>query len=202
MPAGGKFVRRGCNPSVCCSDSGLFHEELNLIDRSVARDSLREIVQRLIITPDDLLTGGFFAYFVINDAVSGHINAHICGRLIGVGMEELLKDRGENREYLNIAVIIHGGPAICLQMERVDHVHIIQICRGRFISQIHRMLERKVPDGEGLELGIARVNSARVFVIQLGEAGRHLAASGTGSRYDNQGPGRFDIIILAVSVFA
>ena len=62
------------------------------------------------------------------------------------------------------------------------------------------MVERKVPDREGLELGIPCFDAAPVFVIELGEAGGHLAAAGSGRRDDDERAGGLDIVIPSVSV--
>ncbi|MPM53669.1 hypothetical protein SDC9_100438 [bioreactor metagenome] len=47
------------------------------------------------------------------------------------------------------------------------------------------MAQRQVPDGECLELGVARAYSALVLMIELGEAGGHFAAAGAGRRDDD-----------------
>ena len=82
-------------------------------------------------------------------------------------------------------------------MERVDHVHVVQVRRGRLIGQVHRVLQWQVPDGERLVLGVARPDAPPVVVVQLAQAGGHLAAAGAGSRYHDQRPRCFDIFVLA-----
>ena len=52
-------------------------------------------------------------------------------------------------------------------MEGVDHVYIVQIRRGGLIGKIHRMIQRDIPDGEGFELGVARLDAPLVFVVYL-----------------------------------
>ena len=52
-------------------------------------------------------------------------------------------------------------------MEGVDHIHIVQIGRGGLVGQIDRVLQRQIPDGEGLILGVTRTDAPLVFVIQL-----------------------------------
>ena len=87
-------------------------------------------------------------------------------------------------------------------MERVDHVHIVQVGRGGLVGQIHRVLEGNVPDGEGLELGVTGLHAALVLVVQLGKAGRHFAAAGAGGRDDHQRALSLDVIVLAVALVA
>ena len=82
-------------------------------------------------------------------------------------------------------------------MERVDHVHVVQVRRGRLIGQVHRVFQRQVPDGERLVLGVARPDTPPVVVVQLAQAGGHLAAAGAGSRHHDQRPGRLNVFVLA-----
>ena len=58
----------------------------------------------------------------------------------------------------------------------------------------------KVPDREGLKFGVSGTDSALVLVVELGEAGGHLSASGSGGRHHDQGTRRADIIVAAVAV--
>ena len=82
-------------------------------------------------------------------------------------------------------------------MEGVDHVHVVQVRGGGLVGQVHRMLQRQVPDGEGLELGIARVHAPLVLVVELAQAGGHLAAAGAGGGDHHQAALGFDIVVLA-----
>ena len=84
----------------------------------------------------------------------------------------------------------------------VDHIDVVQIRGSCLIGQVDRVIERQVPYREGLELGVAGLHAAAVLVIELGEAGRHLAASGTRRRHNDERSCGLDIIIAAVSLFA
>jgi len=64
------------------------------------------------------------------------------------------------------------------------------------------VLERQVPDGEGLELGITRVHPVLVVVVELGEARGKLAAAWSGTRYDDQGLVGLDVLVGTVSLLA
>ena len=61
------------------------------------------------------------------------------------------------------------------------------------------MLQRNVPDGEGLKFGVTCRNAPLVFVVKLGKAGGHFSAAGAWSCDDNQGTFGFDIIIFSVA---
>ena len=60
-------------------------------------------------------------------------------------------------------------------MERVYHVHIVEVGGRRLVCDIDRMLEGETPHRESLEFGISGLNSATILVIQLREAHRHLS---------------------------
>ncbi len=105
----------------------------------------------------------------------------------------------QHREYLYVAIVIDCRLPIRLQVERVYHIEIAQIGSGRLIRQIHRVLERKIPYRERLELRISRFDTALIIVIQLREAHRHLPAAGPGGRYHDKRSLRFNIIILTES---
>ena len=64
------------------------------------------------------------------------------------------------------------------------------------------MLERQVPDREGLKLGIACLDAVLVLVIELRETDRHLARARTRRGYHDQTARGFDIIISAVALVA
>ena len=87
-------------------------------------------------------------------------------------------------------------------MERIYHVYILKIRRGRLIGKVDRMLKRKIPYGEGFEFGIPCRTPALVLMIKLGKAGGKLSASGAGSRDHNKRPGGFNIIVFAVALRA
>ena len=62
------------------------------------------------------------------------------------------------------------------------------------------MLQGQIPHREGLILGIARFNAPLMLMVELAQAGGHLAAAGAGSRYYDHGSGGLNIIILTEAV--
>ena len=87
-------------------------------------------------------------------------------------------------------------------MEGVDHVHVVQVSGSGLIGEVDRVLEGQVPDGEGLELGVARLDAPLVLMVELGQAGGHLTAAGAGGCDDDEGALGLDVVVLAVALVA
>ena len=85
-------------------------------------------------------------------------------------------------------------------MEGIDHIHIIQIGGRRFIGDVCRMIERKVPDREGLEFCIARADAALVIMVDVGQAGCHFSAAGTRRCDNDKGARGFNIFVFPVAL--
>ena len=85
-------------------------------------------------------------------------------------------------------------------MERIDHVHIVEIGGCSLVSEVYRMLKRYIPDRECLKLCISGLYAALVFVVELGETCGHLAASRTRCCNDDERSCGLNIIVLAVAL--
>lgn len=107
----------------------------------------------------------------------------------------------EHRKNLDIAVIVDRGDAVSTQMEGIDHVDIVEICGSGLVGEIDRVFKRKIPDRESLKLCISGADTAFVFVVELGEAGRHLSASRSRCSDNDERSCCLNIIIFAISVF-
>ena len=88
-------------------------------------------------------------------------------RVIFDTADDLVQDPSQDGKGLHVPVIVDGALVVGLQMERVDHVNIAQIGRGRLVGGVDRMAQGEIPDGEGFELGIAGSRSPAVFVVDL-----------------------------------
>ena len=86
-------------------------------------------------------------------------------------------------------------------MEGVDHIHIVQIRRGGFVSQVDGMTQRQIPDGECFKFRVSGFYTPFVFMPDLTQAGGHFPAAGTGSRYDHQRTAGLNIIVFTETVF-
>ena len=93
----------------------------------------------MIIAADDFLPGRLPHRFVVQNAIAHHIDPHIRGGFIRAAAVNFGENSLQHREDFHIPVVIHGGDSVGFQMEGVDHIHIIQIRRGGFISQIDRV---------------------------------------------------------------
>ena len=180
----------------------LTHQQFQLENGVVAAAAVAAVAQGGIVAADDLLTGGGLTGLVVIDAVARHIHAHVGGGLIGALAGNMLKNSGQDGEDLHVAVIVHRGLAVGLEMEGVDHVHIVQIGGGGLIGQVHGVLQGEIPDGEGLKLGVTGHDAPLMVVIQLGQAGGHLAAAGAGCGKDNQGTSGLHIVVGAKTLVA
>ena len=87
-------------------------------------------------------------------------------------------------------------------MVGVNHVHILKIHRSRFVSQVHGVLERHAPYGECLKLCVSRLHAALMLVVELAQAGSHLAAAGARGSNHHQAAAGHHKLILAISIFA
>ena len=87
-------------------------------------------------------------------------------------------------------------------MEGVDHVHVVQINGRGLVGEVHGVTQRQIPDRERLELGVARAHTALVLVVELAQAGGHLAAAGAGRGHDDEAARRLDVVVAAEAVVA
>ena len=94
---------------------------------------------------------------------------------------------------------IDGYLVVCLQMERVNHVDIVQVGSSSLVSDVYGMLQWQIPYGESLELSVAGTDAALVLVIELAEADSHLARARTWSGDDDQLARGLYVVILAKS---
>ena len=111
--------------------------------------------------------GGLAADLVVGDAEAHHVHAHVRRGLVGNGAGQALKQGLQKREGLDVAVVVHRGFAVCGEVEVVDDVGVVEVHRGCLVGQVHRVVERQVPDGEGLKLGVARLHAAQILVVDL-----------------------------------
>ena len=52
-----------------------------------------------------------------------------------------------------------------LEVERVDHVYVVEIGCGSLIGDVDGMLEGQIPDREGLEFCISGLDATPVLVV-------------------------------------
>ena len=180
----------------------LFHHKFELVNLILFGVALADLAQSIVITADDFGIGCFAHGSVINDAITSHVHAHVRRALVRRFTEDSRKEGVQHREDFDVTVVVDSRLAVSFQVERVDHVHVVQVSGSRFVCEVHRMLERNVPNRERFELGIAGLDATLVFVINLRKANSHLSTSRTRSSHHHKFTSRFDKFILAVTVIA
>ena len=108
-----------------CRIGGLAHQKLQLADGFLAALALLLVAEGYIESADNLLPGGLPGCLVIHDAVSHHVDTHIRGGLVGAAAQNLLKDGHQHREGFHIPVVVHRGHPVGIQVEGVNHVHVV-----------------------------------------------------------------------------
>ena len=132
--------------SCSCGASGgkgytcLSEKEFNLIDFFLIARTVGSLVKSLIVAANYFLLRSLAAHLVIADAEPHHVHAHIGRRLVGIISVNLLKEHIEHRENFNVAVIVYGHFAVSIEVERVDHVHIVQVGSSSLVCYVHRVL--------------------------------------------------------------
>ena len=153
-----------------------------------------------VVAADDLLAGGLPAGIIIADAVAGHVDTHVRRRGVGRGAQDLLEQAAQDREDLDVAVVVDGLDAVGSQVEGVDHVDVVEVGGGGLVGDVDRVVQRQVPDREGLELRVARGDAPLVVVVDLGQAGGHLAAARAGGGDDHQVPPGLNVLVAPVAL--
>ncbi len=156
-------------------DSRLIEEQPYFLDLVSIVGTAHKFVCGVVIATDYLVAACIAAHFIVVDAEADHVDAHIRGRLVWILTVYPLEQCVEHRKNLDVAIVVDGGLSVSFQMERVYHVHIVEVGGRRLVCDIDRMLEGETPHRESLEFGISGLNSATILVIQLREAHRHLS---------------------------
>ena len=183
--------------AVVGGDAGLLEEQGNLVHLVLVAVALGEAVEGFVVAAYDFLLRGFAAGFVVADAESHHVHTHVGGRLVGVVAVDAGEECVEDGEDFDVAVVVDGHLVVGFHVEGVDHVHVVEVGGGSLIGDVHRMLQREVPYGESLELGVSGLHATLVFVVELAEAYGHLAAAGARGCDDDEGPGGLHIVVAA-----
>ena len=153
-----------------------------------------------VVAAENFLLGGGAADVVVADAVARHVHAHVRGALIRRTAVDALEHGVEHGEDLHVAVIVDGRHAVGLEVEGVDHVHVVEIHGRGLIGEVYGVAQRQVPDRERLELGVARAHAALVLVVKLAQARGHLAAAGAGRGHDDEAARCLNVVVAAEAV--
>ncbi len=199
---GGALAGGGDAGAVCRGDARLLHQQFNLFDLCLTAHIAAAIAQRRVIAADDFVFGRVAHNIVVHDALADGVDAHIRRGLVGAFSHNALEHGAQDGVNFHVAVIVDGRLAVRLQVERVDHIQVVQVGGRRFVGDVQRVVERDIPHRERLKLGIARADTVLVIVINVGKAGCHFAAAGTGRGDDDQGTRRLNVLVFAVALIA
>ena len=152
-------------------------------------------VECFVMATDDFVACGIATYLFVAHAETNHVYPHVRGRLVGVFAIDTFEDGIEHGEYLNVTVVIDGNLSVCLKVEGVNHVDIVEVGCCCLVCHIDGVLKRKVPHGESFKLGIPRFDSALMLVVKLTQAYCHFPTTWTWSCNDYQGASGLNIVV-------
>ena len=187
--------------AVLGADLSLLEQKSDLVHLRLIACALGHLVESGIIAAYDLIAGCITADILIAHTETHHIHAHIGRRLVRILTVNTLEESVQHRENLNVTVIVDGNLVIGLEMERINHVHIIKVGSSGLVGDVYRMLQRKVPHRESLELGISGLDTALMLLIELAQTHGHLSAARTRSRDNHQRAGGLHIVIATEALF-
>ena len=180
----------------------LFHHKFELVDLILIGIALADLAQSIVVTANDFSIGGFANSGIVNDAVASHVHAHVRRSLVRRLSQNAGEESVQHREDFNVTIVVNRRLAVSFQMERVNHVHIVQVGGSCFVCKVDRVLERDVPNRERFKLGVASLDTALVFMINLREADGHLSTSRTRSGHHHEFARSFNKFIFAITVIA
>ena len=195
-----ELVGRDGGLPVSRRDSGLIEKQLYLADFRVVAHTVGHLVRGVVVAAYDLVLGCLAADLVVADAESHHVDAHVGWRLIGCLSINAFEERLEYGVDLDVAVVVDRHLSVRLEVERVDHVDVVEVGRRRLVCDVDGMLEREVPDGESLELGIAGMYAPFVLAVELAETHRHLSASRSRCGDDDERSLGLHVVVLSESL--
>ena len=189
------------NLSVGGGNVRLAQQKLKLFNLLCNVKPLSAVAEGFVIAADNFLLCGTAYSLVVKNAVACHVDAHVRRRLIWRIAVDVFKNRLKHRENFNVAVIVDGLDIVCVKVERVKHIHIVEVCGCGLIGKVDRVTERQIPDWKGFKLRVAGLNAAQVLVIELRKAGGHFSAAGAGGGNNNKSARGFNILVFAVACF-
>ena len=181
-------------------DFCLVEEHLYLADFRFVTCSACKFVCSVVVSSYDFVFRRLTAGFVVADAESNHVHSHVGRRLVGVGTVDAFEQSVEYGEYLDVAVVVYRNLVVCLQMERVNHVHVVEVGSCCLVGDVYRVFQWQVPDGECLKLGIAGSHTALVLVVELAKTHCHLAAARARCCHDDERTLGLYIVVFAESL--
>ena len=159
-----------------------------------------KVAEGVVVAANNLVACRIATNLLVAETEANHIDTHIGWRLVRTLAINCLEESVQYRENFDVAIVTRCHCAIGLQVERVNHVDIVQIGRSRLVCNIYGVFEREIPYGECLKLGISGFDVAFVLVVELTQTHRHLATARAGCRNKYQWARCLYIVVFAESL--
>ena len=167
--------------AIFCRDLSLLHDQGYLVHLILVVAIGCKPSEGRVVAPYYLISCSVTAYILVAHTETYHVNAHISRGLVWVFSVYALENGVEYWENVYVPVVIDRDLVIGFQMERVNHIKVIKIGCCGFVSKVYRVFKRKIPYRECLKLGIACLDVALVFMIELTQTYCHLSTAWTWS---------------------
>ena len=181
-------------------DACLLHQQGDFRDFGVISKPLSIFAEGREVAAHDFVLRSLGTHFVIADAEAHHVDTHVGGRLVGRRTVDAFEEGIEHGEDLDVAVVVDRHLAVGFEVEGVNHIDITEVGGGSFVSNVDGVLEGKIPDREGLELGITSPHTVLCLVVELREADCHLSATRTRGCDDDEGTCGLEIFVATEAV--
>ena len=123
-------------------NSEFVHEEFNTFGDFGTDEAFFEIGDGTVVTTDDFIFGGATDGFVVGDAFTDNVDAHVSRGIINVATGDAVEDFFEYGEDVEIAIVIDDLFAVMFEMEMVNHVDIAEVGSSGFVGDIDWMFQR------------------------------------------------------------
>ena len=156
-----------CNGTRCGGDLCLVEEQAYLVYLVLVISAVGHLVGGVVEAAYDFVFGCLAAHLVVADTEAHHVDAHVGGRFIGIFAVDTFEESVQHGEDFDVTIVVDGCLSVCLKMERINHIDIVEVGGRSLVGDVHGMLQWKVPHRESLELGIAGTCATLVLVIEL-----------------------------------
>ena len=94
------------------ADAELVHEEFDAFGDGFVDETFFQFDEGFEVAADDFVFGGGLDDFVVDDAFSYDVDAHVSGGIVDVFAEDAVENLFDDREDFEIAVVVDGADAV------------------------------------------------------------------------------------------